>query len=146
MKFASRAVGRDYTVMALEGLWWTDPPEAFSMAARGEWHWTAMILQPEWITRSMLDDAIGAAVEKGKVDSATAAKARLETLDEGLSVQVLHVGPYETEPPKIAAMHEYAREQGYKLRGKHHEIYLGDPRRVAPEKLKTILRHPVERA
>ena len=146
VKFASKAAGRDYGIMALEGLWWTDPPEAFSMDVKGDWMWTAMVLQPEWITQAMVDDAVAAAVDKGKIDSATAGEVRLETLTEGLSVQVLHVGPYETEPPTIAAMHEYAYGQGCKLRGKHHEIYMGDPRRTAPEKLKTILRHPVEQA
>ena len=144
VKFASKADGRDFGVMGAEGLWWTDPPEAFSMTAKGDWFWTLLLILPEWITSGMVDDALAAAVEKGKVDQSTAAKVRLETLNEGLSVQVLHIGPYEAEPPTIASMHEYAYGQGYKLRGKHHEIYMNDPRRVAPEKMKTILRHPIE--
>ena len=146
VKFVAKADGADFGVMPLEGLWWTDPPEAFSMKDKGSWMWTVMILQPEWITPEMVRGALADAVEKGKVDHATAAKVRLTTLEEGLSAQILHIGPYDTEPPTIRALHSFVEEQGYRLRGKHHEIYMSDPRRVAPEKMKTIIRHPVERA
>ena len=144
VKFAAKDAGADFGMMPLEGLWWTDPPEAFSMDAKGEWLWTVMILQPDWVTPGMVDEAMTSAVEKGKITEQVASRVRLGTLEEGLSVQVTHIGPYETEPPTIAAMHAFVEEQGYRLRDKHHEIYMGDPRRSAPEKLKTIIRHPIE--
>jgi hypothetical protein len=146
VKFIAKADGADFGVMPLEGLWWTDPPEAFSMEDKGAWLWTVMILQPEWITSDTVSDALADAVKKGKVDAETAAKVRLATLEEGLSAQVLHIGPYDAEPPTIQALHGFVEEQGYRLRGKHHEIYLSDPRRVEPERMKTIIRHPVEKA
>jgi hypothetical protein len=144
VKFAAKESGADFGMMPLEGLWWTDPPEAFSMDAKAKWLWTVMIVQPDWVTKSMVKEAVRAAVNKGKIDEETALHLRLETLDEGLSAQILHIGPYEAEPPTIERLHAFVAEQGYKLRNKHHEIYMGDPRRTAPERLKTIIRHPVE--
>jgi hypothetical protein len=146
LKFASKEEGRDYGVMPLEGLWWSDPPEDFSLEDKAGWLWTLMIVQPEWITRAMLDVAISAAVDKGKIGDEEARALRLETLEEGQSAQVLHIGPYQAEAPTIAGLHEFVNASGYRLRGKHHEVYLSDPRRTAPEKMKTVLRHPVERA
>ena len=105
-----------------------------------------MVMQPEWITQTMVDDALADGVSKGKVDPETAKLVRLEVLHDGRAAQVLHIGPYEAEAPTIQALHTFVDEKGLKLRGKHHEIYMGDPRRVAPEKLKTIIRHPVEPA
>jgi hypothetical protein len=146
LKFASKAEGRDYGVMPLEGLWWTDPPEAFSLQDRASWQWTLMIMQPSWLGASQVERSVAEALEKEKVDAALATGLRLETLEEGPAVQALHIGPYAAEAPLIAAMHELAESSGYRLRGKHHEVYLSDPRRIAPEKMKTVLRHPVEKA
>lgn len=144
VKFVAKDKGNDYGVMPLEGLWWSDPPEAFAETPKADWFWTVMILQPDFVTRAMIDHALAAAVEKGKVDPETAKKVRLETLEEGTSGQVLHIGPYADEPPTITTLHEFVESEGFRLRGKHHEIYMSDPRRVAPEKMKTIIRHPVE--
>jgi len=145
IKFAARNVGSEFGVMPLEGLWWTDPPEAFSMDDKSMWSWTLMILQPELVSTAMVDCGLASALDKGKIDSETAAKVRLETLREGTSAQVLHIGPYADEAPTIAGLHAFVEASGCRLRGKHHEIYMNDPRRVAPEKMKTLLRHPVEK-
>ncbi len=144
VKFASKAQGRDFGVMPLEGLWWSDPPEAFDPGDKDSWLWTIMIMQPEWVTPAMVAEASESAVTKGKLSADVAEKLRLERVEEGTSVQVLHVGPYSEEGPIIAAMHEFAASTGHTLRGTHHELYLSDARRVAPEKLKTMLRHPVD--
>ena len=142
LKFkVKREQGIDYVVMPLEGLWWTDDPAQFDMDNRDIWKWTAMIMQPECVTAEMYRDAV-AEVRKKKALSALD-KMRFETYYEGLSVQILHIGPYSEEGPTIAKLHNYIEEHGYRLNGKHHEIYLSDPRRTAPERLKTILRQPV---
>jgi len=133
----------DYTVMALEGLWWVDEGE-FDLNAGQAWHWTLMMMQPKHITGKMFQDALRQLAEKR--DSPALSRLCLESLQEGLCVQTMHVGPYSTEPETLARMRAFAHENGYAYRGKHHEIYLGDPRRAKPEKLKTILRHPVEQA
>jgi hypothetical protein len=132
----------DYTVMALEGLWWIDEGE-FDIARPGHWKWTLMILQPEHIGGEMFQAALRQLAKKK--DNPTLSRLRLEGFHEGLCMQTMHVGPYADEPATIARMHTYADEHGYRLRGRHHEIYMGDPRRSKPEKLKTILRQPVEK-
>jgi hypothetical protein len=131
----------DYPVMPLEGLWWVSSGQ-FDFTRREPWHFTAMIMQPEVVTAAMFAEA-RAQVQEKKGESAALAAMRLETFSEGLSVQVMHIGPYATEPATIARMQTFAQANGYVLRGKHHEIYTGDPRRAQPEKLKTVLRHPV---
>jgi len=103
-----------------------------------------MIMQPEWVTQEMFEEALRQ-VEKKKNPPALS-KLRLEAYDEGLSVQIMHIGPYEAEAPTIAHMHAFIDSNGYQPAGKHHEIYLGDPRKVAPEKLKTVLRQPIRKA
>lgn len=145
LKFASKKdLERDYVVMPLEALWWADDMAAFTSARdKSQWSWTAMILTPDWITGDLLD----AAVEQvGRKDPpASLAKVRLETLQEGRCVQTLHVGSYDDEAPVLAAMHEeFIPGAGLAMTGRHHEIYLSDPRRVEPAKLRTILRQPVE--
>jgi len=143
LKFASKLRKTDpidYPVMALEGLWWTDSDE-FDPAWSHGWQWTAMIMQPEHITEEMFREAIHQVSRKR--DSPALSRVRLEGLHEGLCIQVMHVGPYSEEPATIARMAAIAQEHGYVYRGKHHEIYMGDPRRAKPEKLRTILRHPV---
>ncbi|MEN8114186.1 MAG: GyrI-like domain-containing protein [Actinomycetota bacterium] len=142
LKFMSKnVVGVDYTVMALEGLWWVDDMAEFSMDDKSAWKWTAMILQPDHISDAHVTKAAEEA--RRKKDLPALDLLRLEALHEGLAVQIMHVGPYSDEPPTIERLHQFASEQGYRLRGKHHEIYLSDPRRTAPEKLRTVIRQPV---
>lgn len=134
-------VGVDYVVMPLEGLWWTDDMSQFSMDDKDAWQWTTMIMQPEFVTQELVADALRQ-VEQKKNPPALS-KIRFETLHEGLAIQTMHIGPYSAEGPTIEKMHRFAQENGYQLSGKHHEIYLSDPRRTAPERLKTVLRQPV---
>jgi hypothetical protein len=134
----------DYKVMALEGLWWVDEGEFdITHIPPGGWRWTAMIMQPDHITEAMFQE--GLEQLRKKKPSPGLDRLRLETFTEGLSMQIMHIGPYSEEPATIEKMHAFARENGYSLRGRHHEIYLGDPRTAAPEKLKTVLRQPVAR-
>ena len=143
LKFMSKkGEGVDYIVPPLEGLWWAGDMETFTTQPdKSAWDWTMMIMQPEWITPAMVDQAVKQ-VEKAKGLPALS-KVRLEAYHEGLAVQILHVGPYDAEGPTIAGMHAFAVQNGYELAGKHHEIYLSDPRRVAQERLKTVLRQPI---
>ncbi len=133
--------GIDYTVMGLEGLWWMPDMREFSLERRADWDWTMMILQPDFITPGLIEEAKHLAAVKGKVPHPS--RARLETLVEGTCVQVMYFGPYADEAPVIARMHTWIRENAYTPTGKHHEIYLSDPRKVTPEKNKTILRQPI---
>lgn len=143
LKFLSkRELDRDHVVMPLEGLWWADDMASFTSGRdKSQWDWTMMIMVPPEITAGHLDRV------RAEADAAPAlARVRLERFDEGLCVQTLHVGSYDDEAPVLAAMHErFIPDEGLRMTGKHHEIYLGDPRRTAPEKLRTILRQPVER-
>ena len=133
----------DYPVMALEGLWWVEGGE-FSFDGKDPWSYTVMILQPDHISPEMFSEALNQ-MRKKKGDQPAFARLRLEFFHEGLSVQMMHVGPYSTEKATIQKMDRFAHENGYLMHGKHHEIYLGDPMRAQPEKLKTILRHPVRK-
>jgi hypothetical protein len=130
----------DYTVMALEGLWWVEGGE-FDINVKGNWCWRMMMVQPDHISSELYAEAVEQV--RKKRDNPALSLLRFERFHEGLSMQIMHVGPYSSEPATIDKMHAYAAENGYALRGKHHEIYLGDPRRAAPEKLKTILRQPI---
>lgn len=146
IKFASKKeLGRDYVVPPLEGLWWAEEMETFTTARdKSAWDWIMMIMQPEWITGEMSASAIEH-VERAK-GLPTLPKLRLEAYHEGLSVQILHVGSYDDEGPVLQRMHHgFIPENGLQMSGKHHEIYISDARRVAPEKLKTVLRQPVAR-
>lgn len=134
--------GVDYTVMPLEGLWWTDDPSRFNLQEKDLWKWTAMILQPDFVTPEQVQAAC-AEVERKK--GVSTAELRFESYREGLAVQIMHIGPYSAEQPTIARLHTYISENGFALNGKHHEIYLSDPRRNPPEKLKTVIRQPVRR-
>jgi hypothetical protein len=127
--------------MPLEGLWWTPDMSKFTTEDKSAWDWTLMIMQPDQVTTEVFEDAWAKAAKKKSL--AAISKVRLEHLTEGLVAQVTHVGPYAAEAPAIQRLHAFIAEQGYQRRGKHHEIYLSDPRRVDPEKLKTILRQPV---
>jgi len=139
----------DYTVMALEGLWWIDASRGeFDIRQPGNWLWTAMMMQPEHITQRMFQAAL--TQMRQKKPSPALDQLRLETFREGLCVQMMHLGPYADEPATVDKLRAFAAENGLRdlvgRGGKHHEIYLGDPRKAAPSKLKTVLRHPVEKA
>jgi hypothetical protein len=142
LKFALKKGPRalDFTVMPLEGLWWSPDMGAFVANDRAQWLWTAMIMLPDVITGADVEDAV--ATLKRKKPSEALTKLRLETFREGRAAQFMHVGPYSAEGPGIQRLHDFIADQGGRLSGKHHEIYLGDPRRSAPEKLKTIIRQP----
>jgi hypothetical protein len=136
--------GVDYPVMALEGLWCADNIADFLSDKRDNWKWTLFIVLPDIVTKKGVGEAVETVKKKAKF--ARFPEVRFEKFHEGLAAQIMHLGPYAAEGPTIERLHRFVEEQGYKLRGRHHEIYLGDPRRSAPEKLKTIVRHPVERA
>lgn len=141
--FSKRELGRDYVVMPLEGLWWAKDVTSFTERRdKSLWHWTMMIMMPDWIERSMFESI---KEDLGRKDPPIdLAEVRFEIFAEGLCVQTLHVGPYDDEAQTLRRMHqEFIPERGLELTGRHHEIYLNDPRRVAPENLRTILRQPV---
>lgn len=144
-KFLSKELEKDYVVPPLEGLWWADDMASFTTALdKSKWHWTMMIMVPEWITQDMVAEA-RMEVEKKK-ELPALKKVRWESYQEGLAVQILHLGSYDDEGPVLARLHnEWMPEQGYKFNGLHHEIYLSDPRRVEASKLKTILRQPIQK-
>ena len=131
----------DYRVMPLEGLWWADDMAVFTVRDKASWKWTMMILQPDFVA----DDVIGNAVSKVRSKKGLPAveQLRLETFSEGQCAQVLHVGPFDEEGPTVERLHDFINERS-KWRGKHHEIYLSDIRRAAPENWKTIIRQPME--
>ncbi len=133
--------GLDYGVMPLEGLWWADDMDAFLQADKDAYIWTMMILQPEVVTPEVFA-AIKAEVAKKKALPALDA-VRLETYHEGLCAQILHIGPYDAEGPTIQTLHAFITAQGKQPTGKHHELYLGDPNKSAPDKLRTIIRQPM---
>lgn len=144
LKFASkRELGRDYVVPPLEGLWWADDMDAFTTSRdKSRWHWTMMIMVPDGIDRTIFETArtqVAAKARPPRLDD-----IRLNALAEGLCVQTLHVGSFDDEGDTLARMHdEFIPDHGLRMAGTHHEIYLSDFRRVAPEKRRTILRQPV---
>ncbi|XKK39299.1 GyrI-like domain-containing protein [Nocardiopsis sp. ARC36] len=147
LKFASkRELGRDYVVMPLEGLWWAEDMDAFTAARdKSRWDWTMMIMVPDWTDQDMFATAVERAAAGNR--PARLGDVRLERLSEGRCVQTLHVGPFDGEAGVLARMHhEFIPDHGLRMTGRHHEIYLGDFRRVAPERMRTILRQPVEAA
>lgn len=144
LKFASkRELGRDYVVMPLEGLWWAEDMNAFTTRRdKSRWDWTLMTMVPSWIDQDLFETAVQQAGTKNRPDRLD--EIRLEPLSEGLCVQTLHVGPYDDETELLARMHdEFIPTRRLKRVGKHHEIYLSDSRKVAPDRLRTILRQPV---
>jgi hypothetical protein len=153
IKMSPRAGGQpagffDFAVPPLEGLW-TFPLEQYDgvHVPKDALRWTSMIRLPEFVTPDVLDWARGEAARKNKdVDTS---RARVETWREGLCVQIMHIGPYDTEPESVERMHEWAEAQGCAVdlseQRRHHEIYVSDPRRAAPDKLKTVVRHPIRR-
>jgi hypothetical protein len=133
----------EYVVPPLEGLWYADDISVFDKCQKDKWQWTLMVLQPEWFTSKVLQN-VKKVVKEKKESSSLLDKVRLETFEEGKSAQIMHVGPYDAVRPTIEKLFSFIEGQRHTLRGKHHEIYLSDPRRTAPQKLKTIIRHPVK--
>ena len=139
--YSKQELGRDYVVPPLEGLWWADDMDAYTTPGRrDEWQWTLMLMLPDWIEA---DHVEAARAKKAGLDLS---KVRMDSLEEGLCLSHLHVGPFADEAPKLRFLHhELIPQEGYAFNGHHHEIYLSDPRKTAPEKLRTVLRQPVKR-
>lgn len=130
----------DYGVMPLEAVWWADDAR-FDLEDKDTWLWTAMIMQPEYVTQALFEEAL-VQVEKKK-DPPALSRVRFESFHEGLSAQIMHIGPYAEEEPTVERLHNFIAQGGHQLRGRHHEIYLSDPNRTAPHRLKTVIRQPI---
>ena len=143
-KFISKKENnQDYVVMPLEGLWWVDDMDEFTIEDKESWNWTVMIMQPELVSRQI----IGIAMEdvESKKNPVSLSKVRFEKFSERLSAQMMHIGPYgAAEAPTVEKLHEFIKKSGYKIRDKHHEIYISDVRRTKPERLKTVIRQPIK--
>jgi len=131
----------DYGVMPLEGQWWTDDMSDFSVDNKDIWKWNSCIMQPEYVTKEIVEEC--RAEVKAKKDVAAIDKVEFLNVTDGLSAQILHIGAYAEEKPTIEKLHNFILEKGYQLTGKHREIYLSDFRKAAPENLKTIIRQPI---
>ena len=131
----------DYGVLPLEGLWWTDDMSTFSVENKDGWQWTLMIMQPDFITGEMVQEAIDQV--RVKKNPASLPLVRFESFEEGKAAQIMHIGPFSEEGPTVEKVHAFIEENGFQRRGKHHEIYLSDIRRAAPEKWKTVIRQPI---
>lgn len=144
LKFAlKKQRGTDFTVMPTEGLWWTERLEDFRIDQPANWLWTIMIRQPDFVTAADVEAAVKATKVKKKLPALNL--IRFDMYHEGRSAQILHVGPYGlAEVPTVETLSRFIHAQGERMTGKHHEIYLSDPRRTEPEKLKTIIRHPID--
>lgn len=153
LKFhCKKTLEKDHVVPPMDGLWWADDMSSFAQRDKSVWKWRMMIRQPDWITDAMfaevLEVVIGKTAKKkdAATDEATLRSVALGKITEGLCVQTLHIGSYDDEGPVLEEMHtRFIPANGLRMAGLHHEIYLGDPRKVPPEKLKTILRQPVEK-
>ncbi|MGZ6004973.1 MAG: GyrI-like domain-containing protein [Candidatus Saccharimonadales bacterium] len=145
LKFGRKKAGQtpDFSIGPLQALWWTNSDQPFSSNQKQDWHWTAMIWLPDFISSQDVKQQVD--LTKAKKPNPALTNLRLENFDEATVVQLMHIGPYSQEQADIELMHKFALNQGYRLSGKHHEIYLGDPRRAAAEKLRTILRQPIRR-
>ncbi len=144
IKFAAKKEGiRDVVVKPLEGLFWSPDADTFVPADKGGWNWTLMLMEPTAVTRKRFEEGVRQLRERK--DPPGLDKVRLEAWREGKAAQILHVGPYATEAPTIERLHVFIRESGLRLSGKHHEIYIGNPQKSAPEKLKTVIRQPASR-
>jgi hypothetical protein len=143
LKFMLKGEGViDYTVMPLEGLWWVPDMEFFDAKDKDSWFWTSMIMKPEQVTKEAFGRAVKQIEEKKELPYLS--KIRLESYQEGLSAQIMYIGPFADEGPTIERIHAYIEDSGHKRKGKHHEIYLSDPRRTKPENFRTVIRQPME--
>lgn len=134
-------IGIDYGVLPLEALWWSDDMSSFITGNKDAWKWTLMIMQPDFITQIMVKEAMEEV--KKKKNPASLPLVRFETFKEGKAAQIMHIGPFSEEGPTIEKVHAFIEGNGSRRVGKHHEIYLSDMRRAAPEKWKTIIRQPM---
>jgi hypothetical protein len=142
LKFmVKKGKGVDYGVLPLEGLWWMDDMSQFSMEHKDEWKWTAMIMQPKYVNEADFKAAVEQ-VTKKKLPALN--KVRFECFHEGKAAQIMHIGPFSAEAPNVQKIHAAIKASGHELSGKHHEIYLNDVSKTAPEKLKTVLRQPMK--
>jgi len=132
----------DYVVMPLEGLWWTEDMSKFSINNKNTWKWTLMIMQPPPVTKELVDKAHIEVKQKKELPALS--KVRFKSIEEGLSAQIMHIGPFSAEGPTIKKLHSFIVGHGHKLREKHHEIYLSDFRRTKPDKQRTVLRQPIK--
>lgn len=143
-KFISKKeLEKDYTVMPLEGLWWADDMDDFINGNKENWKWTLMIFQPEFMNQTIIDEAVSVVRKKNDISSLD--QLRLENYEEGLTAQIMHIGPFSEEHKNILKIHQLIEDNGGRFNGKihkHHEIYLSDFRRADPAKMKTILRQP----
>ena len=145
VKFAAKKEGiADIRVMPLELLLAGDAADAFRAADKERWEWTLMLMEPPAVTRKLFDEGVRQLRERKNPPGLD--RVRLERYREGKAAQILHIGPYAAETPTIERLHAFIREHGYRLSGKHHEIYMSNPRTAAPEKLKTVIRQPASRA
>ncbi len=147
LKFASKdGLGRDYVVPPLEGLWWSQDMAAFTTRRdKAAWSWTLMLMTPGWLTADHVAAARDTLVARRP--ALPVDRVRVDVLDDGLCAQTMHVGPFDDEGPVLADLHErFVPEHGLVMTGRHHEVYLSDPRRTAPDALRTILRQPVRPA
>lgn len=140
-KIKRGASGIDYAVMPLEGLWWVE--DLRDLDNKDKWHWTMMIMQPKYVRAKLVKETLKETTEKKALVALPL--VRFESLREGKAAQILHIGSYADEKPTIDKLHEFVWGNGYQLRDKHHEIYLSDARKTAPAKLRSILRHPIEK-
>ena len=134
----------DYGVLPLESLWWTDEPTRFSSENKSNWNWTAMIMQPKFITDALVKEALEQV--KKKKSPIALSKLRFQNFKEGLAAQIIYVGAFSAESPTIENIHTFIKQKGYEFNGKHHEIYLTDATRTTPEKMKTIIRQPIKKS
>ncbi|MCP4051138.1 MAG: hypothetical protein GY730_10595 [bacterium] len=141
IKKGSQAI--DYGVLPLESLWWVENMKDFDINDKSNWLWKTMIMQPDFINDEIMKTAATQVQKKKNLPQLT--NIKFEQLSEGLCAQILHKGPYSEEGPTIKKLHQFINENGYQFNGHHHEVYLSDPSRSAPEKLKTIIRQPVKK-
>ncbi|MBS0026287.1 GyrI-like domain-containing protein [Chitinophaga sp. 22321] len=142
IKFSSKQKGRDFTVSKLEGFWWVDDNSVDPLQVpRDQWHYELAIRMPDEVTRQQFSEAVLSAEKKKK--SVYIRAVDFKHIEEGLCIQLLHTGPFSEEPGSLKKMEDFMQQRGLQMNGRHHEIYLSDYRKTAPEKLKTILRHPV---
>ena len=134
-------IGIDYGVLPLEGLWWADDMSSFIKDKKDDWKWTLMIMQPELITNEMVVEAVNQV--RVKQNPTSLPLVRFESINEGKVAQRMHIGPFSEEGPTVQKLHSFIKDSGKKIIGKHHEVYLSDIRRAAPEKWKTIIRQPM---
>jgi hypothetical protein len=145
VKFKSKSEGKDYVVPPLEGLWWADNMYDFIEGNRDKWKWIMMIMQPNWITQDIISEIIEISSKKKPELKKFMSKLRFESYHEGKAAQIMHLGPYSEEETTIQKIHKFINEYGGKFDGhiqKHHEIYLSDPRKTKPERMKTVIRQP----